>query len=158
MTQWRTTPVVVDFNGDELNDLVMLDHEGYLALFERTKSESGDLQLQPGKRMFVDESGKPWQFNERTAGASGRRKLAIVDWDGDGRLDVLANSVNCDWYRNVSDDSDNVVLKAMGTMSDQKLAGHSTSPTTVDWDNDSLPELLLGAEDGRIYYLPRQGK
>ena len=35
VTQWRTTPVVVDFTGDGLNDLVMLDQEGYLALFER---------------------------------------------------------------------------------------------------------------------------
>ena len=31
LTQWRTTPEVVDFDGDGLNDLVMLDHEGYLA-------------------------------------------------------------------------------------------------------------------------------
>jgi len=158
VTQWRTTPVVIDLNNDKLNDLVMLDHEGYLALFERTKSESGDLQLQPGQRIFVDESGKPWQFNERQAGGSGRRKLAIVDWDGDGRLDILANSVNCDWYRNIRDEGDNVVLKAMGTMTEQKLAGHTTSPTTVDRNGDGQPELLLGAEDGRIYYLPRSTK
>ena len=30
LTQWRTTPVVVDWNKDGLNDLIMLDHEGYL--------------------------------------------------------------------------------------------------------------------------------
>ncbi|MHC4324333.1 MAG: FG-GAP repeat domain-containing protein, partial [Planctomycetota bacterium] len=36
-TQWRTTPVVIDYDGDGLNDLVMLDHEGYLALFKRAK-------------------------------------------------------------------------------------------------------------------------
>ena len=53
VTQWRTTPVVVDFNNDQLNDLVMLDHEGYLAFFQRTKSDDGELHLQPGQRIFT---------------------------------------------------------------------------------------------------------
>ena len=50
-TQWRTTPMVVDLNRDGLNDLVMLDQEGYLAFFERRKV--GDaLQLAPPQRIF----------------------------------------------------------------------------------------------------------
>ena len=36
-----------------------------------------------------------------------------------------------------------------------RLTGHDTSPTTVDWNKDGVPELLLGAEDGHFYYLPR---
>jgi hypothetical protein len=32
------------------------------------------------------------------------------------------------------------------------LAGHTTSPTTVDWDRDGVRDLLVGAEDGRFYY------
>jgi hypothetical protein len=55
-TQWRTTPVVIDLNKDNLNDLVMLDHEGYLAFFERTKKD-GDLKLLPPKRIFKDDQG-----------------------------------------------------------------------------------------------------
>jgi len=35
------------------------------------------------------------------------------------------------------------------------LGGHSTSPTTVDWNKDGVPDLLIGAEDGFFYYLPR---
>ena len=35
VTQWRTTPKVIDWNKDGLPDLVMLDAEGYLCLFER---------------------------------------------------------------------------------------------------------------------------
>src|SRR5690606_11105675 len=35
-TQWRTTPFAIDWNKDGMTDLIMLDHEGYLALFERT--------------------------------------------------------------------------------------------------------------------------
>ena len=52
VTQWRTTPVVVDWDEDGLNDLLMLDHEGYLALFRR-ELRDGELMLGPGTRMFL---------------------------------------------------------------------------------------------------------
>ena len=39
--QWRTTPLVFDWNGDGLADLAMLDHEGYLAFFERRRGARG---------------------------------------------------------------------------------------------------------------------
>ena len=33
------------------------------------------------------------------------------------------------------------------------LAGHTSSPTLVDWDNNNIPDLVVGAEDGFLYYL-----
>ena len=39
-----------------------------------------------------------------------------------------------------------------GDFSTKKLAGHSTSPTLVNWDNKGNIDLLLGAEDGYFYY------
>jgi len=41
----------------------------------------------------------------------------------------------------------------MGDMSGQQLAAHTTSPTTVDFDNDGIPEVILGCEDGFLYHL-----
>jgi len=165
-TQWRTTPVVIDLNGDGLNDLVMLDHEGYLALFERLK-RNGRLELLPGKRQFIaegvsvfDRRGTPQnknggllQLNPDKAGKSGRRKLCFVDWDGDGRLDLLVNSQNINFMRNVSTDEGKFVFRDMGKVDDRVLAGHSTSPAVVDWDKNSVPDLLVGAEDGFLYYM-----
>ena len=48
-----------------------------------------------------------------------------------------------------------VKLANRGPLADTKLAGHTTSPTTVDWNGDGQPELLVGAEDGHMYYLER---
>jgi len=201
-TQWRTTPVAIDFNRDELCDLVMLDHEGFLVLFERhlgattpvpsppslgerarvrgPSDENGPQSqaakgrtpqpktlpskamgegpkqgtiLLPGRRVFVDESGKPLQLNAKRAGGSGRRKLCVVDWDGDGKLDVLLNGINASWMRQVETRDGNWVMKDMGPLDSRKIEGHDTSPTTVDWNNDGAPDLLVGAEDGRFYYL-----
>ena len=151
VSQWRTTPVIVDFNRDGLNDLVMLDHEGYLALFKRSKSE-GKLSLSPGERIFVDENGKPIRLNPGRAGRSGRRKLSVVDWDSDGRLDVLANAENAEFWRNVRDADGQVVLKNQGLVAERNVAGHTSSPTVIDLNGDGRLELLVGAEDGRLYH------
>ncbi|MEE2641119.1 MAG: VCBS repeat-containing protein [Planctomycetota bacterium] len=151
-TQWRTTPLVVDLNQDGLNDLVMLDHEGYLAFFPR-KRLADRLLLGSPERIFETEEGKPLRLNSKYAGGSGRRKLCLVDWDQDGKLDLLVNSKNVDFFRNVSRDSSQWRFRNMGAVSEKKLAGHTTSPTTVDWNGDQVPDLLVGAEDGFFYYM-----
>lgn len=161
-TQWRTTPFVIDYNDDGLNDLVMLDHEGYLAFFERQQKD-GQLTLLPGKRLFVEatstgqqgESTSPLRLNDRSAGKSGRRKLWWVDWDQDGRRDLLTNSKNASLWRNTTDHGPSWQLIDQGLLAERRLAGHTTSPTTVDFNGDGQPELLIGAEDGFLYYQPR---
>jgi hypothetical protein len=134
----------------------MLDQEGYLALFERTKSESGQLILQPPRRVFVDDAGKPLQLNAKLRGGSGRRKLCCTDWDGDGRLDFLLNGTNADFLRNVATRDGMTVLENHGPLAQTKLDAHDTSPTMLDLNRDGKQDLLVGAEDGYMYYLLRQ--
>ncbi len=164
VTQWRTTPNVVDWDGDELHDLVMLDHDGYLAWFRRQRVD-GQLRLRPGKRIFhggsfdqrqaaQSEPEELLRLNTGQAGRSGRRKLDIVDWDGDGRRDLLVNSVNVHLLRQIETPEDKVAFQDEGPLSDRRLAGHTTSPTTVDWTGDGQRTLLVGAEDGYFYHPP----
>jgi hypothetical protein len=94
----------------------------------------------------------PLRLNTGKAGQSGRRKIAIVDWNGDGRRDLLVNSENVDLLKQIESESDMFTFTDAGALSDRRLAGHTTSPTTVDWDGDGSPELLVGAEDGFFYY------
>jgi hypothetical protein len=152
VTQWRTTPFVVDLNQDGLNDLVMLDTEGYLAFYERRK-EGEALMLLPPQRIFKDGEGKPLRLNEGHAGKSGRRKFVLADWDGDGRLDLLLNSESVDLYRNTAEAKGEWRFEYLDRIDQRKLAGHTTSPTIVDWDKDGVPDLLTGGEDGFLYYL-----
>lgn len=152
VTQWRTSPVVLDLNGDALNDLVMLDPEGYLAFYERAKTEDG-LVLLPPKRIFKDENGQPLRLNERNGGGSGRRKFVLHDWDGDGKLDLLINSKNIDFMRNIAETPGEYQFKNEGLVDPHLLAGHTTCPTIVDWDGNGIGDLLVGAEDGFFYYL-----
>jgi len=151
-TQWRTTPVVLDFDKDGLNDLIMLDHEGFLAFFKRIR-KNDRLLLLPGKRIFYSDAESLLRMNEGRAGKSGRRKFCFADWDLDGRIDLLVNSRNINFLRNISPDTGKNVFRDMGQVDAHILAGHTTSPTIVDFNKDGRPDLLTGAEDGFLYYL-----
>ena len=144
LTQWRTTPVAIDFDKDESMDLVLLDQEGFLTL----RSNAGKAQ-----RIFVDEDNKPIRLNAGTCGRSGRVKLAVVDWDGDDRLDVLVNSQNATWYRNCETREGKIVLKKIGNLAKRNVAGHTSSPAACDFNKDGKPDLLVGSENGRIYHI-----
>jgi hypothetical protein len=168
VTEWRTTPAVWDWTGDGRPDLVMLDHEGYLSLFEQAKEPGPDglPRVKPGRRVFqskpvsaFDSRHRPrnaiaglLRLNDGTAGASGRRTLALADWDGDGRTDLIVDSRNANVLRNEGTAEGLTTLRDTGPVADRVLAGHSTCPTVVDWDRDGVPELVIGAEDGRLYY------
>ncbi|QYM78174.1 VCBS repeat-containing protein [Horticoccus luteus] len=168
--EWRCTPYVIDWNHDGLPDLVTLDHEGYLALFERRKTADGRLQLLPGKRVFRGEGVSSFdsiqrptnhqsgllQLNSGLGGSSGRRTFCFVDWDGDGVLDLLVNSVNVNFLKGLGQNSEGQwTFKDMGPLNPgQILAGHSTAPTVVHWTKGKPGEVLFGTEDGFLYLIP----
>lgn len=166
--QWRCTPYMIDIDGDGQLDLVAPDHEGYLAYFKHIVRD-GKHTVLPGQRIFRMKgpsefnmiavpnpdgpSNGPLRMNHGEAGRSGRRTFCFVDWDGDGKPDLLVNSVNINFYKNVSPKPGEWVFQDMGPVDEKRLAGHSTSPTVADFDGDGVPELLVGAEDGFFYQM-----
>ncbi|MCR9229143.1 MAG: VCBS repeat-containing protein [Flavobacteriaceae bacterium] len=152
-TQWRTTPYTMDWNKDGLMDLVMLDHEGYLAFFERFTNGNGELMLKPSVRIFKNDEVGELRLQAKTHGGSGRTKLTFTDWDGDGDLDLMVNGKNIDFYENTGTVDGFTTFKNHGPVTEQRLAGHTTSPTTVDWNGDGVRDLLIGGEDGHLFWL-----
>jgi len=85
--------------------------------------------------------------------ASGRRKLCVVDFDGDGKLDFLVNSSNVTWLRQTDYRDGQWCFEDRGPLDSWRLAGHTTCPTVVDFDNNGIRDVAIGAEDGHFYYL-----
>lgn len=155
LTQWRTTPVMTDWNGDGLMDLVMLDQEGYLALFERGKDASGRLIVKSPRRVFVDEKGAPLRLEctfNRGIGC-GRRKFAVCDWNGDGKTDLVMNGgPNAAVMLQTAAKDGKYFFKSIGAVARRQLSTHDPQPGACDFNGDGVPDLVFGAMDGFIYY------
>lgn len=163
ITQWRSTPVMTDWNGDGLTDLLLVDTDGYLGFWERAK-KGGKLVLLPPRRALLEANGEPIRLSGKwrggLGGGSGRRKFCVADWNGDGKADIVLNDgpnakvllqqrhADGKWYFAARTD---VGAKLC-------LAQHDPQPCACDFNADGRPDLVMGAEDGFFYYLRHESK
>ena len=157
--QYLHKSIYRDTNKDGKNDLSEIDSQGRLGFFTRENSNSVK---------WVDRSNVSYYKNPGNstalrlvggwAGRSGRRKFVLTDWDNDGKIDLIVNSINANLFKNVSEEPGEYVFRDMGPMDTLVLAGHTTSPAIIDINNDGTDDLVLGAEDGYFYYLPSKPK
>ena len=111
--------------------------------------------LLPPERIFLEPGGRFLNLSQGRAGASGRRKIELVDWDGDGDLDLITDSADGPiWYENIGT-QEKPVMQLRGLLLKTRFQGHNPTPFVVDWNGDGKPDLIVGAEDGFFYYFDR---
>ncbi len=139
----RSSALVCDWNNDGRKDLVLADSTGYY-FCENTGADHAPDLLWP----------KPILFEGKKATYSRPNLGSFVDWDGDGRKDLIGcnfeNSVR--FYRNVGSgapgtepqftDPEGVVI--LQGESPQLISGADA----VDWDGDGTIDLLSGQGHG----------
>ena len=158
---FRARPAPADWNGDGLVDLVA----GYTGT--RNRNDSNDIPVCRFLRYRDSRGalrlGKP-EVLHLEDGSEFRTPIPyhhgfeVADWDGDGKLDILANqnSINV-LYRNVGTNADprfhREFLKFYGRQI--LLSHHETSLKAVDWDRHGALDLVTGGESGMIYFFRR---
>ncbi|MCK4400693.1 VCBS repeat-containing protein [bacterium] len=173
---WRVRPTCWDINDDGLPEMITLDPKGHLAVYERKdRTNYLDLKLM----MFLkDEKGNLIKLDKRitkegianhTYIDAGRIRLCAVDWDNDGRWDILycasdfiydknTDSATVKWLKNIGTNREPVFKDAGFVKFDGwpiLLGMHHCCPFAVDWNNNGKLDMIVGsAEDGRIYYFP----
>ncbi len=174
---WRVRPGVARINGRLA--YVMQDDANALHLYWRLDDlnveDGGPLRLEDGSTITShapEKTGGP--------GQRGRSKIEVVDWDGDGALDLLVGTVKrgclpnpehgLPWslrqntgkglqvlfFRNAGTDAVPRYAKPKLFQfkgQDLYLGAHSNAPEACPFgDTSQGPNLLVGAEDGRIYF------
>lgn len=77
----------------------------------------------------------------------------IRDHDGDGHDDLLVNNTNINFHENVVNVPGQFVFHDCGPIDGMRLAGHDPCPAVVYWNGETVPDLLVGAEDNFLYCL-----
>ena len=166
---WRQQPGVGDFSGTGLPDIVIQDLDLDLALFRRVGKN--DLNaLQPGEKLrYTDGSTIKTHGVYTPAGGDGRgrTKLNVVDWDNDGKLDLLVgvgpqhgSAFPCSmvlFLRNVGSNANPVFDKPDVLLFDDdgeplEFWRHGAHAAPVDWDGDGRFGLVVGADTGNVWY------
>ena len=172
-TVWRVRPAVVDWQGTGVLHLVTPDADGVLCQYRRC----GDADL-TDKRPLTFRDGEPIRFTEDFGGGRGRVKLCLADWTGDGRFDLIVGTHNrasvppgpTGIPRHSTGQAGVLLLVNVGDNAEPRfdaprpflydgspivLGMHSCAPEPVFWSSTTQPDLLVGAEDGRLLWFLR---
>ena len=70
-------------------------------------------------------------------------------------IGLNTGTTNCPYhfFMNVNESGDHVVFHNMGQVHSRMLIGYTTCPMIVNWNNNGILDLLVGADDGFFYDL-----
>jgi hypothetical protein len=145
-----SAPCLVDWNEDGKKDLLVGDGRGYLLLFLNTGSAKAP-EYAPPSRVQADYK----DLDVRSKAAP-----CVVDWNGDGRFDLLVGSWSGELFLFLNEGSGGqpVFGKAI-KLNDGKLdVGSDSSPDMVDVNGDGKKDLIVGNEKGEVFIFINIGK
>ncbi len=164
LTVHRCRPTVIDWNRDGLPDYLTTDHNDRLAFYERYRRPDGTLGLKPGRNIFKLEAPffRALIWNHQSvmgiptrSAQEGRSVTQFIDWDRDGKIDLLMDNINARFLKNSSSDLASPVFTDSGDLAAERLANHNAAPCAADFDGDGVLDLFVGTEAGTIHAFSR---
>jgi hypothetical protein len=167
---WRSRPAIIpakmNFSGSGMPTLLHMDWDGDLAV--AIPETQGCLNIARVEKLAYKD-GKPIVLCG-PCGSWGRAELSVVDWNGDGKWDIVFGTIRGNqrfyakdrgpgaspyWLENAGTNEKPVFAAARpvklrnGRHIDFGI--HTAAACPTDLDNDGVPDLIVGAEDGKTY-------
>ena len=170
---WRVKPAVAELDGRMA--YVILDNEDEFHLYWRID----DYNLEDGDKLRLGD-GSAIRGNAQAAGGTGRLKLNLCDWDGDGLVDMIVGTGRRGSVPNLEAGLPQsrglpgaaiLFLKNVGTNREPVfrfpelmahdgdpvyLGVHSCGPAPAALSGDGSLDLISGRENGWFYYYERR--
>jgi len=144
---------VCDWNADGQRDILVGDRNGYTLIFRETGSGlvlHDTLCNNTGANIVVNYNSNP----------------DVVDWNGDGRKDLIIgeqsplapNSGTIRLYLNIGTNAAPVFSTySMITCGAAQIYHYRVNPRVFDLDRDGKKDLLVGEDNGKIYFYRNTG-
>lgn len=149
-------PRVVDADKDGLKDLLVGETEGTIRLYRNVNTDD-DPQFDGGTLLQVGSPGLKVDID-----VGQRTTLTVVDWNNDGRRDIVAGSKDGRIHIFINEGTDSEwdyriewLLQEDGT--DMIVPTFRASPEIVDVDDDGMKDLLTGNTEGQILFYKNIG-
>ncbi|MFC6231205.1 FG-GAP repeat domain-containing protein [Paenibacillus allorhizosphaerae] len=152
---WRTKPAAVNWDNDPGGtlELLMIDKNYRIIVYQRNGSSLTDLNI---LTEAGDMDGHPIKVSYNK-----RANLQVVDWDGDGRWDILCGTTkdkeNLYWYRNVGSAGHPVFETRYILNNDYTkyvtVTNHEPLFYAVDWNGDGVLDLIESHPFNYMYFV-----
>jgi hypothetical protein len=147
---WRTRLALDDFTGDGLIDIVAMNGNKNLVLYNRYRDNDGILRLDNGTQIYFD-NGDPIKNPHWM-------KARNVDWNNDGLIDLVTtqnlfgpDQRSLHYYENVGTAETPVFKEPVGLSfwgETIRYSSHGLQPSFVDWDYDGALDFVGSNESG----------
>jgi len=149
-------PRVCYWDGDGLKDLVVGNALGGITFFRNTGSDTNPT-FDGGTLLQVGASGAKIDID-----IGSRACIDILDWNNDGRKDLVAGDLNSNIsvFLNVGTDTSPDFLAETFVMdggSTMVVPGYRASPAVADLNGDGAKDILAGNTDGQLLFYANVG-
>lgn len=145
-----SAPCLVDWNEDGRKDLLVGDGGGYLHLFLNAGSSAAPNYASTSRV----------QADYKTLDVRSNSSPCIVDWNGDGRFDLLVGCWSGELFLFLNEGvPGQPVFGKPIKLNDGKLdVGSDSSPDMADLNGDGKKDLIVGNEKGEVFIFLNIGK
>ncbi|GAB4539512.1 MAG: hypothetical protein Fur0020_08430 [Thermodesulfovibrionia bacterium] len=137
---------------DSIHDLLIGDADGYIHVY-LNKGENGNPMLEDGHRIAIGGV---------SIGVGGRATPESIDWNNDGRDDLIVGSIDGSVFLFLNTSNDRIPSFTHPTRLAFKNGkpinvGVRSAPRVFDLDGDGKKDLLIGEVMGYVYFLRNVG-